>query len=142
MMRPTAQAFTAAFRRDFRILTASDLRTAWEVLMREQVHVMIADQRLPGAYGSDILHLVREHHPSVRRMLMTGYADLQAVIDAINLGGVSHYITKPWDPVQVLSAVSAAYADYCKEEDRLAYTARLVEANKQLEFALRQQLLS
>lgn len=136
------QAFVAAFRRELRIFTCGDITECWELLDREQVHVMIADQRMPGLPGSEILKLVKERHPSVRRMLMTGYADIQAVIDAINLGGVSHYLSKPWDEARVLAAVELAHAEYLKELERVDHTQRLMDANRQLEFALRQRLLS
>jgi len=136
------QAFQTSFRREFRVLLAADFKEAWDFLGRERVHVMIADQRMPGAVGSDVLHIVRERYPSVRRMLVTAYADIQAVIDAINLGGVMHCIAKPWDHQQVARAVMAAFEDYRKEEESKAYTEMLLESNRQLEFALRQRLLS
>lgn len=136
------QAFQSMFRRDFKVIVAADLQEAWSELERHAVHVVIADQRMPGMTGSELLHLVRERHPHVRRMLMTGYSDLQAVIDAVNLGGVSQYIAKPWDPVRVIDAVQRAFADLQREQDKDAYTAQLIETNRQLEFALRQALLS
>jgi len=136
------QAFMASFRREFRIFLASDPEQAWEILSREHVHVMIADQRLPGLQGSEVLSLVKERYPHVRRMIMTAYTDIQAVIDAVNRGGVSQYLCKPWDPDQVIRAVRNAHEEHMKERDRYDYTERLVEANRQLEFALRQSLLS
>ncbi len=136
------QAFVASFRRDMRILLAATPDQVWEILAREQVHVMISDQRLPGLQGSEILSLVKDRHPQVRRMIMTAYTDLQAVIEAINRGGVIQFLPKPWDTDQVLRAVQQAFAEFQSENDRYAYTERLMEANKQLEFALRQRLLS
>ena len=136
------QAFVASFRRDMRILLASTPDQVWDLLTREQVHVMISDQRLPGLQGSEILSLVKDRHPQVRRMIMTAYTDLQAVIEAINRGGVIQFLPKPWDADQVLRAVQQAFAEFQSEHDRSNYTERLVEANKQLEFALRQRLLS
>lgn len=136
------QAFKAAFRKDFNVLLAGDLNEAWQTLIHDRVHVMISDQRLRGAQGSEILQVVRERFPLVRRMLMTGYSDIQTVIDAINMGGVSRYITKPWDHSLVVQAVTQAYGEYRQEEERVTYVDRLVQANQQLEFALRQRLLS
>jgi response regulator RpfG family c-di-GMP phosphodiesterase len=106
------------------------------------VHVLIADQRMPDMAGSEVLRLVRERHPTVRRMLVTAYADLQAIVDALNFGGACFYIQKPWEEETVRSAVAAAFEEFRAEEERTAYTARLVESNRQLEFALRQRLLS
>jgi DNA-binding NtrC family response regulator len=136
------QAFTAAFRREFRILLAADAAQVWEQLEREHVHVLLADQRLPGIQGSEILRLVKQRFPLVRRMIMTAYTDIGSVIEAINRGGVSQYLQKPWDPEQVVQAVRAAFEEYTGERERTDYTERLLEANRQLEFALRQRLLS
>jgi DNA-binding NtrC family response regulator len=136
------QAFSAAFRRHFVVRTASGLEEAWAWLNRGGVDVLITDQRMPGFTGSELLHLVRERYPSVKRMLMTGFADTQAVIDAVNRGGVTHYLSKPWDPSEVITAVGQAHADLRRERDQMAFTQQLVESNRQLEFALRQRLLS
>ncbi|MCB0763474.1 MAG: response regulator [Flavobacteriales bacterium] len=136
------QAFVSAFRRSNRVFTAADLAGAWETLASEQVHIVIVDQRMPGIQGSEVLGLIKERYPAVRRMLMTGYSDIQAVIDAINRGGVSHYLSKPWNPEQVGQAIATAFADYRRDQDRNEYTQSLIDANRQLEFALRQRLLS
>ncbi|MCB0769094.1 MAG: response regulator [Flavobacteriales bacterium] len=136
------QAFSATFRRTVNVLLASNLKEAWEHLATDHVHVVIADQRMPGTPGSRMLALIKERYPSVRRMLITGYSDLEAIIEAINRGGVSHYIAKPWDPEALAKAMHDAFEEVKAEEERAAYTQRLIEANQQLEFALRQRLLS
>ncbi|WKZ66904.1 MAG: response regulator [Flavobacteriales bacterium] len=136
------QAFQAAFRHRMRVLLAADLQEVWAHLSANRVHVVIADQRMPGMNGSELLTLVKERFPQVRRMLVTAYADLEAIIDAVNNGGVTKYFAKPWVQDQLVRAVDDAYQEIRAEEEQAAYTNRLVEANKQLEFALRQRLLS
>lgn len=136
------QAFMAAFRKNFKVLLAGSLQEAWDLLSKHDVHVVMADQRMPGTLGTELLSLVRDRYPRVRRMLVTGYSDIQAVIDAINNGGVMKYISKPWQPEQVLTAVQNAFTEMRYERDKDEHTARLTEANSQLEFALRQALLS
>ncbi len=136
------QAFQAAFRRHFVVRTAAGMEEAWAWLNRGGVDVLITDQRMPGITGSELLHLVKERFPSVRRMLMTGFADVQAVIDAVNRGGLTHYLSKPWDPGEVIQAVEQAVVDLRREREQRAFTEQLVESNRQLEFALRQRLLS
>jgi len=136
------QAFQAAFRRHFVVRTADGLEDAWCWLGRGGIDILITGQRTPGITGSELLHLVRERYPAVKRMLMTGFADVRAVIDAVNRGGVVHYLSKPWDPAEVLAAVAQAHADLRRERDQAAFTEQLVESNRQLEFALRQRLLS
>jgi response regulator RpfG family c-di-GMP phosphodiesterase len=136
------QAFNTTFRRSVNVLLASDMTEAWEHLATSHVHVVIADQRMPGTPGSRMLAMIKERYPNVRRMLITGYSDLEAIIEAINRGGVSHYIAKPWDPVELTRAMHEAFEAVKAEEERVAYTQKLIEANRQLEFALRQRLLS
>jgi len=124
------------------VLLARDMKEAWEHLAGNHVHVVIADQRMPGTPGSRMLGLIRERYPTIRRMLITGYSDIQAIIEAVNEGGVSRYIAKPWDPEELTRAMRKAYDEVKAEEANKAYVERLLEAIKQLEFALRQRLLS
>lgn len=136
------QAFEAAFRKDFKVLCAATLEEAWSLLKENRVHVLITDQRMPGMKGSELLALVRQRYPQVRRMLVTAYADLQAVVDALNSGGACFYIQKPWELETVRAAVERSFTEIMAEEARVTYTKRLVVSNQQLEFALRQRLLS
>lgn len=136
------QAFRAAFRHQMEVLLAENLREAWQVLNARNVHVVICDQRMPGTTGSELLAMVKERFPKARRMLVTAYADLDAIIDAVNNGGVTKYFAKPWVNDQLVKAVNDALAEIEAEARQAAYTERLLEANKQLEFALRQRLIS
>lgn len=134
--------FKAAFRKDFNVLLAADLNAAWQLLEADEVHVVICDQRMPGVTGSEALRRIREHYPHVHRMLITAHADLQALVDALNEGGVCHYIQKPWEVEEVRKAVAKAWAQCRTDMEQRAYTAMLLESNRQLESALRQSLLS
>lgn len=136
------QAFYSAFRTELKVLLAADLHEAWGHLTTNTVHVVIADQRMPRTTGSELLAFVKERHPQVRRMLVTAYADLEAIIDAVNNGGVTKYFAKPWVNDLLVKAVHDAYAEIKAETDRNDYTRKLEESNRQLEFALRQRLLS
>lgn len=136
------QAFQATFRRSVHVLLAADITKAWEQLATHHVHVVIADQRMPGTPGSRMLGMIRERYPNIRRMLITGYSDMEGIIEAINDGRVSRYIAKPWDPDELTTAMQRAYDEFKAEEERTAYTEQLILVNQQLEFALRQRLLS
>jgi response regulator RpfG family c-di-GMP phosphodiesterase len=91
------------FRYDYRVLGANSGEEGLALLRRERVHVLMTDQRMPGMTGVELLRRAREASPDTVRILVTGYADVRDVIDAINLGNVYHYLTKPWDP-EVLEA--------------------------------------
>lgn len=136
------QAFMATFGTLFELRTAATAQEAWNLLGQGGVHVLIAAQGVPEMKASAFLRLVRRTCPGVHRMLAMDKADPQTIIDAINRGGVCHFISQPWDAEEVRSAVATAFAHSQAEHDRAAFTERLVESNRQLEFALRQYLLS
>lgn len=89
-------AFKSIFRRKYRVLTAQNGDKALQVLAQESVQLLISDQRMPGMYGTELLELTHRQYPDLVQILLTGYTDLQAVIDAINKGKIYHYVTKPW----------------------------------------------
>ena len=76
------------------------------------------------------------------RILLTGYADLNAVIDAVNKGKIFHYLTKPWNEEELDMTIQRAYDIYKLRKDEKELTEKLGVTNSQLEFLLRQQLLS
>lgn len=103
------KAFKSTFRRDLDVLLASSGQAALELLEQEQVHVIISDQRMPGMTGSEFLAIARERYPEKRRMLLTGYSDLEAVVAAVNQGGIHSYATKPWDANDLLLRIKQSY---------------------------------
>ena len=85
------------FRREYEVLTESDPQRALQRLKTEQVHVLVSDQRMPGMTGAELLAAAQQIAPQTLRILLTGYADLDAAVDALNNGGIFRYLTKPWD---------------------------------------------
>ena len=85
------------FRRQYQVLTESDPRRALERLKREPVHILVSDQRMPQMSGTELLAQAREVAPETLRILLTGYSDLNAAVEALNGGGIFRYLTKPWD---------------------------------------------
>jgi DNA-binding NtrC family response regulator len=90
-------ALNRLLRHDFHLLFANSGQEALTILQRHSVHVIISDQRMPGLSGVDMLKEAARIKPDAMRILLTGYADLQATIDAVNSGEVFRYITKPWN---------------------------------------------
>lgn len=88
--------FRAAFRRFYEVLTAQSGAEALALLEREPVDLLISDHRMPGMTGVALLERVKVAYPHVIRMMMTGYSDVEAVMDAINQGQAYYYVTKPW----------------------------------------------
>ena len=90
-------SFKSTFRRDMHVAVAASGEEALALLRNEEFHVIISDQRMPNMTGSELLGLVRLRHPKVMRMLLTGYADMTAIISAVNDAGIYAYLTKPWN---------------------------------------------
>jgi response regulator RpfG family c-di-GMP phosphodiesterase len=91
---------------DYEVVTASSGDRALALLAgAEAPAVIISDQRMPGMSGAEFLGRAREIAPESLRMVLTGYADIGAAMDAVNLGGVSRYLTKPWDDAMLVQAV-------------------------------------
>ncbi len=114
-------------RLDYRILGAVTPSEGLALLDREEVHVVMTDQRMPEMTGVQFLRSLRARNPDAIRLLFTGYADIRAVIDAINEGNVYRYITKPWDPDELMSVIREA----CEKYDLIVERKRLLQITQQ-----------
>jgi signal transduction histidine kinase len=95
----------------------------------------MTDQRMPEMTGVEFLMRLRETHPDVVRLLFTAYADLQAVVDAINQGSVYRYVTKPWEPSELQTTLRQAAEHYDLLSERKRLLSELRQKNEQLESA-------
>lgn len=135
-------AFKATFRRDYKIFLAISAKEAREILKEEVVDLIITDQRMPEETGVEFLESIIPIYPDPIRLLLTGYTDIQAVIDAINKGQVYHYLTKPWEEDYLRTVIKNAFEIYMLRKENEKLTEALIKTNDQLEFLLRQNLLS
>ncbi|MEI6508439.1 MAG: response regulator [Bacteroidota bacterium] len=137
------QSFKATFRLKYKIHIAISGEEAKEILDNNpNIEIIITDQRMPNMTGVEFLESIIEKHPNPIRMLLTGYADLNAVIDAVNKGKIFHYMSKPWIENEIEKAIEVAHELYQKRAEEKSYTDKVVTVNTQLEFLLRQKLLS
>jgi len=101
------------FRRDFQVLRAESGIAALEVLKTEgEVAVIISDQRMPEMKGTEFLSKTVPQFPNTMRIILTGFTDVEDLVEAINSGQVYKYITKPWDPNELKSVVQRAAETY------------------------------
>lgn len=131
-------AFKASFRRLFNVFIAESAVEGRKVLEKELIHVIITDQRMPVTTGIEFLESIIPDFPEPIRILLTGYADINAVIDAINRGQVYKYIQKPWMDEDLRINIEKAFEIYSLRKENRELTETLMLANKQLEFLLRQ----
>ena len=125
-------------RLDFQILPFERGSDALKTLaLDDSISVILSDQRMPGLTGVELLRRAKEIRPEVTRLLFTGYADIRAVIDAINEGNVFRYLTKPWnlDEMQSIIRQAVEHHDLLVEKQRLLRNlsetnAKLLEAGR------------
>ncbi|MGE3819078.1 MAG: ATP-binding protein [Isosphaeraceae bacterium] len=120
------------FHRTYRVMTASGGEQAIEILRNNDVHLILSDQRMPGMTGDVFLSHARKIKPDAIRMMFTGYADIQAVINAVNEGHIFRYILKPWDASDLETVIRQAAEQYDLLADRKRLIEELREANELL----------
>lgn len=136
------KSFKASFRRDFEIHLALSGKEGLEILKEQDINVILTDQRMPGMTGIEFLIEADKVNPEPMRILVTGYSDINAVIDSINKGEIYRYISKPWKEDELRQTIISAFEVYDLRRQNKSLIGKLERANDQLEFLLRQRLLS
>jgi signal transduction histidine kinase len=125
-------SFKATFRRDYDILTANSSAQGLNILNNQTVNIIIADQRMPLSTGVEFFDIVRTAHPDPVRILLTGYTDVEAIIDAINKGQIFRYIKKPWDKLELQTAIKNAFEVYTTRQNLKIKIQELQRTNDEL----------
>ena len=112
--------FTRAFENKFPILSAINATEGYRLLEqhREQIGLIITDQRMPGEKGVQFLERARQLHPKAIRILTTAYSDLNVAIEAVNSGAIYKYVTKPWDIPQLEMTLQRAVEFFLVQRER------------------------
>lgn len=116
----------------YQVFTAESGAEGLKLLETEQVDVVISDMRMPEMDGARFLEQVRARWPDTLRMLLTGYADIQSILDAINRGEIYRYVTKPWDDNDILLIVRHALERKTLEVEKQRLEALTQEQNEEL----------
>ena len=112
--------FTRAFGDQFKIYTAPNAEEGFKILQehKDEIAILITDQRMPGEKGVQLLERVRQVKPTIIRMLATAYSDLEAAISAVNTGAIYKYIHKPWDVPQLEITLKRALEFFIVQSER------------------------
>ncbi|HDZ9285330.1 TPA: two-component system response regulator [Vibrio cholerae] len=129
------KALNRVLRMDYNVVTFDNGADALEYLQENPIHIIISDMRMPEMDGADFLAKAREMQPDTVRLLLTGYADIQSTVRAVNAGGIHTYISKPWDNENLKLIVGKAAEFYRLSRDKERLTIELEERNKELEVA-------
>jgi two-component system probable response regulator PhcQ len=118
--KKSLKAFTRAFRDRFRILTAVNAADGYQLLgqHRNEIALLMIDQRMPGEKGVEFLQRARRLHPKAIRILTTAYSDPDVAIEAVNSGAIYKYVTKPWDVPQLEAILKHACEFFTVQRER------------------------
>ena len=97
---------------------------------------------MPVMTGVEFLQSIKDEYPYPMRILLTGYTDIETVIDAVNKGNIYQYVKKPYDIDDLRMMIKNAYEVFRLRADNEKLTLDLLNANKKLEFLARQSLIS
>ena len=129
-----------------RVLTATRGSEALEIVDRERPQVVVSDQRMPEIAGVDLLQSIRQRHPDVIRVLLTGYTEMNVAVEAINRGEIFRLVTKPWNDEELKATLRQAFDthDLKSEIRRLNQVTReqnlkLQELNRDLEVTVQER---
>ena len=87
---------------------ATNAKDAIEILAKNHIDLVISDQRMPETTGVELFEKMEKDHPQIGKVLLTGYADINAVVDGVNKGSIDKYITKPWDEIELKMTIENA----------------------------------
>jgi two-component system, probable response regulator PhcQ len=114
------KSFARAFEDVFRIFTATNAQDGAKLLAERQgeIAILMTDQRMPGEKGTWLLGRARETSPETLRILVTAFTEFKDAVDAINDGGIYHYVNKPWDPPQLEGILKRAMEFFLIQRER------------------------
>jgi DNA-binding NtrC family response regulator len=126
-------SFKASFRRDFEVFTAISAKEGRKILDTTEIGVIITDHRMPVMTGIEFLESIINIYPDTIRILLTGFADINSVMDAVNRGQVYKYIVKPWQNDELKMYILNAMEIYKLRRENKDMAAKLKIAYAEIE---------
>jgi response regulator RpfG family c-di-GMP phosphodiesterase len=124
--------FKANFRRYYTVFTASSAKEAEEILAANEIHVLITDQKMPETAGTQLLESAIIKYPEQTRILLTAYADNEAIIDAFQKGLMYRYILKPYKPDELKEVIDLSYEIYSLKRIKEALYKEWVKTQEEI----------
>lgn len=119
-------------RQRYEVVTANGGQAGLDELARRRVDVIVSDQRMPGMSGVEFLQRAKELYPDTVRMVLSGYADLQSITDAINQGAIYKFLSKPWDDERLKAEIEEAFRYKALQDENRNLNRQLQAANAEL----------
>ncbi|QXD16385.1 response regulator [Rhodocaloribacter litoris] len=120
-------------RKQYEVHTTTSPEEALDRVREQSYAVLLSDQRMPGMDGTELMARAREHAPDTIRIILTGYADIHAVIRAINEGAIYRFLTKPWNDDELQATLRQAVAQYELVQENQRLLSLTEEQNQKLE---------
>jgi formate hydrogenlyase transcriptional activator len=130
------QFFSATFSWEYNVLTAINAEQGISIFQREEIDLVVADQRMPGMSGVAFFEKIYELNPHPARILLTGYGDLETITHAVNQGRIFHFFHKPWLEDDLKRVFERALEIRVLQQENAALIQNLKKSNQQLEHAL------
>lgn len=112
--------FEKTFGGEFRVLTAENAEDGWKLLEKhgDEIGILLSDQRMPGQKGVQLLEQAMKLRPRIVRMLITAYADYGVTVDAVNIGNIFRYVSKPIQVEDMRNTLRRALEFYAMHRER------------------------
>lgn len=117
---------------DFRLLTANGGKEGLRILAENKVHVVVSDQRMPEMSGTEFLKQVKESHPDIIRIILTGYTDVDSIGEAINEGHIYKFFLKPWNDQNLKLEIRQAFEQYQLMQENRWLNDQVLQQNEEL----------
>jgi len=124
--------FKETFKNDYELILSETPEEALKILEERDVQVVVSDQRMPNMLGTELLEIVSEKYPNIRRYLLTAFTDAETVIEAVNVGRVHGYIKKPIKSEEVRASISSSLEVYQLRKKNQQILEELEKANAEL----------
>ncbi len=124
--------FQATFEDDYSIILAESAAEALDILKKQEIQVLVTDQRMPDMTGTELLEIVAAEYPDTRRFLLTAFTDFETVVEAVNKGHIHGYINKPIQADEVRLSINNSLEMYHLRLQNRKIMEELEQANKEL----------
>ncbi len=120
------------FDTEYHVLTAPTAEDALALFETSQIDLIISDYRMPGMNGVQLLSAVKERYPETIRIILSGYADVESIVEAINDGHVYKFLAKPWNDQELLTTIQRSFEHHTLQQENLQLLYELRRANTEL----------
>jgi len=117
----------------YKIFTATGGQEGLDVLAKNDIHLIICDQRMPGMSGNEFFEIVRERYPDIIRITLTGYTEVDSITESINKGHIYKFFVKPWNDTNLKLEIRQALEQYELAMDNRRLHQKVLEQNEALQ---------